>query len=102
MSKPPPFPILLAIDPSVNRLGWAAVNLNVPGERYEVTSAMWRFGFVHPRARELGAANIWASIFAQLRGSCGDWRPTHLAIEWPAFFGSERGRRAARCARARA
>lgn len=99
MNKQPPFPVLLALDPSVNRLGWALHNLNVAGERYEVTGDAWRFGYAHPRKHELGLPGlpfVWGSLFAQLRRvACDDWRPTHLAIEYPQFFASERGRIAA-------
>jgi hypothetical protein len=96
MDELPPFPIILAIDPSMTSLGWACFNMNLGADRYDISSEAWRFGCVHPRSRECAAQFKWWDVFAQLRDRLDDWRPTHFAAEWPAFFGSsDRGRIAA-------
>lgn len=97
-----PFPILLAIDPSMNDLGWAAFNCNLGANTYEIPSKAWRYGLIRPRVKsesgsEIGPQYTWQSAFSQLRGPerLGDWKPTHIVIEYPTFFASTRGKIAA-------
>jgi hypothetical protein len=91
----PPFPIVLAIDPSMNNLGWAAHNLNLGCNRYDIDSDAWRFGLIHPKARTTDCQYKWRDAYTKLRSAVGDWKPTHLASEWPSFYASTKGRIAA-------
>lgn len=96
MPKLPSFPIVLAIDPSMNTLGWAAYNLNLGQNRYDIDSDAWRFGLVRPQARTLDFPQFnWEDAFYKLRRGLGDWQPTHFASEWPDFFNSTKGKIAA-------
>jgi hypothetical protein len=90
-----PFPIILAIDPSVNNLGWACHNLNLGKNRYDIHSDAWRFGVIHPTMERTEIQYRWRNAFAKLKKRLGDWRPTHFASEYPTFFGSASGKIAA-------
>lgn len=91
-----PFPVLVAIDPSVNNLGYAAHNLNLGMDSHDIDSEAWRFGLIHPRGGQSADVQYkWRDAYAKLRNALGDWKPTHFAAEWPAFFGNTRGKIAA-------
>jgi Holliday junction resolvasome RuvABC endonuclease subunit len=89
-----PFPIVLAIDPSMNNLGWAVYNANLGQNRYDIDSDAWRFGLIHPNSKMSGHYK-WYDAFARIESALDGWKPTHLACEWPEFFASVRGKIAA-------
>ena len=93
-AEQPAFPIILAIDPSMNNLGWACHNLNLGCDRYDIDSDAWRFGLIHPKSNERAPQYRWRDAFVKLRERVG-WRPTHLASEWPSYFASAKGKIAA-------
>ena len=95
-----PFPIILGIDPSMNSLGWAAYNFNLGEDRYNIDSKAWRFGRICPasvnrKGNELSKQAKWQDAYFKLQKALGDWKPTHLACEYPTFFGNARGKIAA-------
>lgn len=92
-----PFPIIVAIDPSMLNLGWAAYNCNLGENRYDIGSNAWRFGLIHPRARQKECQYCWRDSFVKLKRGLEDWRPTHFASEWPTFYASTKGKIAASC-----
>lgn len=87
-----PFPIILAIDPSMNSLGWAIYNANLGQNRYDIDSVAWRYGCINPKGSK---AHRWRDIYTEISRNLEDWKPTHLAIEWPDFFANVRGKIAA-------
>jgi hypothetical protein len=89
-----PFPIILAIDPSMHNLGFACHNLNLGCDRYDIDSDAWRFGLIHPRAQQTEPQYRWRNAFAKLKKNVG-WWPTHLASEWPSYFATTKGKIAA-------
>src|SRR4029077_8118671 len=95
MAEQPSFPIVLAIYPSMNNLGYACHNLNLGCDRYDIDSDAWRYGIIYPRARQREVQFRWRDAFVKLKKNLGDWKPTHLAIEWPSFFNSMKGKIAA-------
>jgi Holliday junction resolvasome RuvABC endonuclease subunit len=90
-----PFPIILAVDPSMNSLGWAAHNLNLGENRYDINSDAWRFGLIRPRSRSEHCQYRWENAASRLREALDDWEPTHMALEYPTFFDSTAGKIAA-------
>jgi Holliday junction resolvasome RuvABC endonuclease subunit len=87
-------PILLAVDPSVNNLGWACCNLSrasLHPDIYDIE--LWDSGVIHPQGIEIH--HKWQDAYEQLAAKVRDSWPTHLVVEWPMFFGSARGRIAA-------
>jgi len=85
---------LLAIDPSIRRLGWAYCDLARAGPKPNIYDVgRWRSGVIHPQGPEIHhkSQDAYEQLSAELRDS---W-PTHLVVEWPAFFGTKRGRIAA-------
>jgi hypothetical protein len=88
-----PFPIILAIDPSMNNLGFAIYNANLGENRYDIDSDAWRFGLIHPQTHG-HFHHKWLNAYERLEKSIG-WNPTHLACEWPDFFNSVKGKIAA-------
>jgi hypothetical protein len=84
--------VLLAIDPSVYNLGWACY-CAAGGPLEGIMDGGWRFGCIHPR----GETRIekWSDALHKLARATWEWELTHFVAEWPAFFGSERGRIAA-------
>lgn len=95
MAEQPPFPIVLAVDPSMVNLGWACFNMNLGANRYDIDSSAWRFGLIHPRSQNRSPQYRWRDAFAKLRNGLQDWRPTHYASEWPSYFATQKGRIAA-------
>jgi hypothetical protein len=81
-----PFPIVLAIAPSVNRVGFAAFNANLCADRYEILSPAWRFGMIYPRPRARDPQFLWQDAYSRLRGALS-WHPSHLASAWPGMIG---------------
>jgi hypothetical protein len=90
-----PFPIVLAIDPSMNSLGWAAYNLNLGEDRYDINSDAWRFGLIKPKCRSEHIQYKWENVGYRLEKVLDDWKPTHIVLEYPTFFGSTAGKIAA-------
>lgn len=89
------FPIIVALDPSMSNLGYAAHNLNLGQDSYDIDSEAWRFGLIHPKASTKNCQYKWRDAYVKLKQALEDWRPTHLVSEWPTFFASARGRIAA-------
>lgn len=87
------YPVLLAIDPSVNNLGWASYDFQAGGEMYNINGAGWKFGLIHPKGPNLQYK--WKDCYFKLRRELEDRRVTHFAGEWPIFFGSMKGKIAA-------
>jgi hypothetical protein len=85
-SRTNPFPIVLAIAPSVNRVGFAAFNANVGAPRYEILSPAWRFGVIYPKARARDPQFLWQDAYSRLRGALR-WQPSHVASSWPGVIG---------------
>lgn len=83
------FPCLLAIDPSVNNLGWAYFDFS-KGEIYDLEN--WEYGLVHPDGKYI--QHKWKNAHARLSKRLPK-KPTHFAAEWPTFFSSQVGRIAA-------
>jgi len=79
----------------MNNLGYACYNMNLGQSAYEIDSEAWRFGLIHPRARTRECQYKWRDAYVKLKEQLGGWRVTHLAVEWPTFFDSTRGRIAA-------
>ena len=89
--------ILLAIDPSVNNLGWACCNLErtISGDIHDLNGKGWAYGLIHPQG--LNIQQKWQDGFGQLEAemrSIDQW-PTHLVAEQPTFYGTTKGRIAA-------
>jgi hypothetical protein len=84
------FPVLLAIDPSVNNLGWACYDFS-RGEPYDISN--WSYGLIHPKGKHL--QHKWKDAYLQLREHFRAVKPTHYACEWPMYFGGEKGKIAA-------
>ena len=87
---------LLSIDPSLHSLGFAFYDRSleaVGAGRYNIRSCAWRFGCVHPKGAS--RQEKWRHAVRALVAEVADWRMTHLVIEWPIFFATQRGRIAA-------
>jgi hypothetical protein len=88
--------MLVAIDPSVNNLGWASYDVNLGQNLYDIDSGAWKFGLIHPKSG--GRQEMpykWRDAFYKLKVALeGGW-PTHMAAEWPNFFSGYRGKIAA-------
>ena len=74
--------------------------MNLGENRYDITSEAWKYGLIHPatvsrKGGELARQHKWQDAFFRLRKALGEWKPTHLALEYPTFFGSTRGKIAA-------
>jgi hypothetical protein len=83
------YPILLAIDPSINNLGYAMFDMgHGAGNQYDLTSGAWIYGLIHPKGKYI--QHKWRDTFRQLLDRL-DKRPTHFASEWPTFFTGQRG-----------
>ncbi|SRR5258705_11952730 len=88
------FPLLLAIDPSINNLGWALYDFSKGGEIYAINSAGWKYGLIHPKGFNLQSK--WKDAYFKLKEVIGrDKYVTHLAAEWPMYFNGLRGKLAA-------
>jgi len=88
------YPLLLAIDPSVNNLGWAIFDFSMGGEMYDISSKGWRYGLIHPKGINLQYK--WKDAYFKLKEVIGrDRHITHLAAEWPMYFNGMRGKLAA-------
>jgi Holliday junction resolvasome RuvABC endonuclease subunit len=83
--------MILAIDPSINSLGWATFDRNVL-----VGSKQWEHGTIRPPAlRTIPHILNYISKALNEAVTCGE-RPTKLIIEYPQFFASsEKGATAA-------
>jgi hypothetical protein len=81
-----PFPIMLAVAPAANTVGFAAFNANLGADRYEILSRAWRFGVIYPRARAKDPQFLWQDAFSRLRSAL-PWQPSHLASSWPGLIG---------------
>jgi hypothetical protein len=81
-----PFPIVLAIAPSVNRMGFAAFNANLGTDRYEILSPAWWVGMIYPRPRARDPQFLWQDAYSRLRAAL-PWQPSHLASSWPGVIG---------------
>lgn len=79
---------ILAIDPSMNRIGWALFEIE-PDRDFDSLSN-WSYGAWSPPAQ--GRAKILAQIKAHFSKANAD----HLVCELPTFFDSEKGRIAAK------
>jgi hypothetical protein len=85
--------VLLAIDPSTRNLGWACCDLRKNDADIH-DAENWKSGVIHPQGLEIhhkwtDAAELLAAEFTS-----PNW-PTHMVVEWPMFFRSQRGRIAA-------
>jgi hypothetical protein len=80
------FPVLLAIDPSINNLGWAAFDFSQGHDPYDITD--WQYGLIHPKGKHL--QHKWKDAYLQLKEKL-DKKPTHYAAEWPMYFGGQKG-----------
>jgi len=88
------YPLLLAIDPSINNLGWAIYDFSAGGEMYRIDSCGWKYGLIHPKGFNIQGR--WRDAYFKLREVIGkDRHITHLAAEWPMWFDGLRGRLAA-------
>jgi hypothetical protein len=81
------FPILLAIDPSVNNLGWAMFDMSRGTNQYNLDG--WEYGIVHPKGKY--AQHKWRDAYRQLGDRVAGYVPTHFASEWPCFFSGQKG-----------
>lgn len=80
---------ILSIDPSVNNVGWALLDLSKPS-----LDDRWRWGLIKPEGRNL--QRRISNTADKLDFQIPDIRNIDLFItEWPAFFGSTRGQIAA-------
>jgi Holliday junction resolvasome RuvABC endonuclease subunit len=83
------FPILLAIDPSVNNLGFACVDF-----REDIADlGNWKYGLIHPEGKYI--QHKWKDAYTKLRNRLEETKITHYAAEWPSYFDSQKGRIAA-------
>ena len=83
---------LLSIDPSLHSLGFALYNQSLEArgtDRYDIKSGAWRYGCVHPKGAS--RQEKWRHALQALVAKAADWRMTHLVIEWPIFFATQRG-----------
>lgn len=87
------YPVLLAIDPSVNNVGWACYNFGGGSDQYDIIGKGWSFGLVHPKGTNIQYK--WRDCYTQLKDRLGSRKPTHLAIEYPMYFESVKGKIAA-------
>ncbi len=88
------YPFLLAIDPSVNNLGWATYDFSLGAEMYNIVGEGWHYGLIHPKGSNL--QNKWKDAYFKLKEVIGkDKHISHLAFEWPQYFNGLRGRLAA-------
>ena len=86
---------LLAIDPSTINLGWACCDLARADPKPDIYDVeLWTSGVIHPQGLEI--QHKWQDAYEQLAAKLRDHWPTHIVAEQPAFFGSARGRIAAR------
>jgi hypothetical protein len=81
-----PFPIMLAVAPATNTVGFAAFNANLGADRYEILSRAWRFGLICPRPRAKDPQFLWQDAYSRLRNAL-PWQPSHLASSWPGVIG---------------
>lgn len=83
---------IVAIDPSVNHVGWAVCEGLTRNESgvWDDSASIWRWGCWHIRSNSLGfkLREIVEWMIVEFEGV----EPNDLlVIEWPAYFGSEKG-----------
>jgi hypothetical protein len=84
------FPLLLAIDPSINNLGFAIYDMGKGKDQYNLDSGAWTYGLINPKGKYL--QHRWRDAYRQLVDHWLEGRMiTHLVSEWPTFFKSEKG-----------
>jgi hypothetical protein len=83
------YPILLAIDPSVNSLGFACYNMGAGGNQFDLDSGAWKYGTIHPVGKYV--QHKWRDIYTKLIGRLEGLTPTHYAAEWPTYFSGQKG-----------
>jgi len=93
------FPVLLAVDPSVNNLGWAMYNMGAGGNCYDLKA--WSYGLIQPYLVEkkdrkgivkpMWRQHKWKHIYHELIKRLDGIQPTHFVSEWPTFMTGERG-----------
>lgn len=76
---------ILAIDPSVNSLGWALLDV-VPGRQ-----RTWKWGLIKPEGHNF--VQKLNDICGMISLECGHF--DELVVEWPTFFNNARGHTAA-------
>ena len=82
------FPVLLAIDPSVNNLGYAMYDMGAGANQFDLDSGAWTYGVIHPKGKYI--QHKWRDCYRQLMDRL-DKTPSHYAAEWPTYFSGQRG-----------
>jgi hypothetical protein len=81
--RPPRFPILLAIDPSITVMGWALFDGSHASHIYDLRA--WQYGRIRPKGSTIQTK--WEDAAQKLdKAVSGDLSPDILVSEWPAYF----------------
>jgi hypothetical protein len=86
--------IILAIDPSTIRVGWATLRLPLESHCTHLLGAGWHYGSHDVRGNDLPSRMRSLEPLLDLISQHG--HVSHLVVEQPTFFNSEAGRVAAR------
>jgi hypothetical protein len=92
VERPPKFPTLLSIDPSIVTLGWALFDGSHATHIYDLRA--WTYGRIAPKGLTIQAK--WEDAAVRLDEATGDLSPNHLVCEWPAHFVNLKGALAAK------
>jgi hypothetical protein len=87
VERPPRFPVVLAIDPSITVLGWALFDGARATHIYDLGA--WTYGRIRPKGLTIQAK--WEDAAARLDEATGDLSPDTLVCEWPAHFTNMKG-----------
>ena len=87
VERPPGFPVVLSIDPSITVLGWALFDGAHASHIYDLRA--WTYGRIRPKGITIQAK--WEDAAARLDEATGDLSPDTLVCEWPAHFTNMKG-----------
>ncbi|PWT80402.1 MAG: hypothetical protein C5B58_11720 [Acidobacteria bacterium] len=90
--RPPKFPVVLAIDPSITVMGWALFDGAHATHIYDLRA--WTYGRIRPKGLTIQAK--WEDAATRLDEATGNLSPDHLVCEWPAHFVNLKGTLAAK------
>jgi len=91
VERPPRFPVVLSIDPSITVMGWALFDGAHATHIYDLRA--WTYGRIRPKGLTIQAN--WEDAAVRLDEATGDHSPDHLVGEWPAHFTNMKGEVAA-------